>query len=397
MDFLEDDYDAINSEYFQEVRLGGPFLDPSGWLDTASDALALLPPHQFDSSRLQSYYGDLSDHLGAPKDKLRELLETWDECTYSMDNLTICQSATAASLLVLAFLKSTGIRSVLFESPCYYASLEQCHNLGMYARRIRTSEADNYKLTINEAFLDGASPCALWLTQPRIGLGSDQDAVHVRHMLEMLPADGFLVLDEAVEQCFPSILRELNPSQMSRVIKIRSMLKPCGLNGIRISFVLHNEKYRKNFAQILELYNPTIDCFSLSYAMQIAERPLAFKAMLDAARLQTSSLAKRAAALADGSHILVHQLVTGYIGSLAIDLGTRTVDDYMTKRRELLLQCRNHRLPVILGASMHFPLDPQREYVRLNFFNREHHILGGVEKLMAISNLIYHDRVFHAR
>jgi DNA-binding transcriptional MocR family regulator len=189
VDFLDDDYDAINAEFFEGIRLGTGFLDPSGWLDTVSNALPLLPSHQINPNGLQAYYGDLSSNLGASKGKLSALLSVWDECSYSMDELTVCQSATAASFLTLAFLKSKGIRTVLFESPCYYASIEQCESLGLFSRRIVTRTADDFLLTLSEDFLDGASPCALWLTQPRIALGFNQDVEHVSALLDAMPAN----------------------------------------------------------------------------------------------------------------------------------------------------------------------------------------------------------------
>jgi hypothetical protein len=175
------------------------------------------------------------------------------------------------------------------------------------------------------------------------------------------------------------------------------MLKPCGLNGIRISFVLHHGKYRRDFAHALELYNPTIDFFSLSYATRIADNPVGLKAMLDAARSQTCGLRARAEAIVDGSHIHVNKLVTGYIGSLAIELGTKSMEEYIDARRALLVHCHQNRLPVILGASMHFAVDYTREYVRLNFFNREHHVLDGIEKLIDIANIIHRGPKCRAR
>ncbi|HEY8096531.1 MAG TPA: hypothetical protein VIE65_10640 [Methylobacter sp.] len=131
-----------------------------------------------------SYYGDYSTNLGTAKEQVVGLLGQWDDCTYSLGEVTICQSATAASVLILDLLKSKNIKTVLFESPCYFASLSQCESLGLSAKRIPTSEESGFELPISKDYMRGASPCALWITQPRIGLGFNHEATIVQDYIK---------------------------------------------------------------------------------------------------------------------------------------------------------------------------------------------------------------------
>lgn len=387
--FLADDYDEINAEFFNDLRRQGDYLDPSGWLDTASNALAYLPVNDFDPQGFQSYYGDHSTNLGSTKEALLDLLGRWDETKYLPAEVTVCQSATAASVLALDLLRANGVKTILFESPCYFASLDQCFALGLSSKRLPSYADDDFALSFTREYIRGASPCALWITQPRIALGYNQSESIVRGYLEMLSSDDFLVIDEALEQSFPTLLRAISPIRHPQIIKIRSLLKSCGLNGVRLSFVLHHGRHRPTLEHALDRYNPSVDYFSLQVGHRLSQDPRVFRTMLSVANEQTTRLRKRAEVIA-GKTLHVHPLVNGYIGSMAIDLGTRSFDDYLRARRVFLEYCGKNRVPVIMGASMSFAVDSRFEYVRLNFFNREHHILDGIERLKIAVNATLH-------
>lgn len=387
--FLKDDYDDINKKYFNAIRRDGDFLDPSGWLDTTSNAVGLLPLTELDILGFQSYYADYSTNLGAMKESLAELLGVWDCCRYSFDEITVCQSATAASVLVLDVLRTRGVKTVLFESPCYFASIDQCATLGIVGKRIPTYATNNYNMQLSPAYLRGAGPCAIWITQPRIGLGYNQIESHVQQLVEMLYPEDYLVIDEAVEQIFPSVLRNISPQKTPNVIKIRSLLKSCGLNGIRLSFVIHHRKNRVAMEHALDRFNPSIDYFSLSTANQLARRPDIFQTMLQISNQQTTQLRKTAETISRGDVIKVNHLENGYIGSVSIDFGTKTLSSYKDVRKKLLTQCSLRKVPIILGASLSFALDLRHEHIRLNFFNREHHILDGLDQIRLAVEAIY--------
>lgn len=391
-EFLSDDYDEINAQYFNELRKSGSYLDPSGWLDTTSNALSLLPFSELEINGFQSYYADYSTNLGNMKESLVDLLGAWDECQYSLDEVTVCQSATAASVLVLDLLRTRGVRTVLFESPCYFASIDQCSSLGMVGKRIPAHIQNGYAVQITSEYIKGASPCAIWITQPRIGLGYNQEIHRIQELVEMLSPEDYLVIDEAVEQMFPSILCSISPQRSPKVLKIRSLLKSCGLNGIRLSFVIHHKKYRPILERALDRYNPSIDYFSLNMASRLAKQPELFRNMLLTSNQQTTQLRKRAEGASEGSLLHVNSLVNGYIGSLSIDFGTKTFSSYQDVRRRFLSQCQQRMVPVILGASMSFALDHRHEHIRLNFFNREHHVLDGIEQLRQAAEAIHHEK-----
>jgi aspartate/methionine/tyrosine aminotransferase len=201
-------------------------------------------------------------------------------------------------------------------------------------------------------------------------------------MLDVLSPHDFLIIDEATEQRHPSVLCNL-PEDV-RVIRIRGLLKPMGLNGLRLACVLHPSDLRVPLENAHNVIGSSLDLFSLQTAAELSQKKDIFFKMLSVANTQVTELRKKAEFLALGSGLRLSRLVNGYMGSAFIPFkgGKRK---YRENRTRLLEYCRSQRIPVILGSSMLYAFDPDWEQVRLNYFSREHHVLRAVEALTAFT------------
>jgi histidinol-phosphate/aromatic aminotransferase/cobyric acid decarboxylase-like protein len=387
LSFRPDDFDAINSTFFSEFRADGrPFLDPSGWLATHSAAARLIPEIPVRSSDLGRYYLDEGRALGARKDAIVSLIAAWEQHSVRDDGITLCHSISEGTLSILVALRRRGIRQILFETPGYAVTMNQADYLGLHPVMIPTIRTEQFRSDLAK-FVPAVAPSAVWITQPRMSLGSNQNVSDVRRIIERLSPSDFLVIDEATEQEFPSVLRHSELSSHPRMIRIRGITKGMGLNGLRLAFILHDPMFRDDLESAQEVVGGSLDLFSLNAAAVLAEDVHRFITMLSAARHQTTSLRNRAAKLAAGSRVVLSPLVNGYMGSAWIAFPDP--DRYDETRREFLTFCRDRRMAVIVAASMRFAFDPTFEAVRLNYFNHEEHILNGVKNLVDFANSLH--------
>lgn len=385
--FDVDDYDEINDEYFKEIRAGGaPAADPSGWLDAYSAAVELLPEVPLEKRWLAPYYIDEDAALGTWKEDILALVSAWEGRPVASEEVTLCHSVSICTLTVMLALRQRGIRTVLFETPVYSVTVRQAASLGLSPVQIPTYRRDGYRARITPELIREHSPCAVWITQPRMSLGYDQSPEEIARIVEALSSEDILVVDEATEQRFPSLLRDLrNVGSPDRVLRMRGLLKGVGLNGLRIAFVLHSPTMRHPIQAAHEFAGGSLDVYSLAAARSLSKDIPRFRSMLAAANHQVTSLRARAERLAYGSGVEVSHLVNGYIGSAAIKLrGDGSA--YSDERRRFLEFCRARQMPVILGTSMRFARDPGLLQVRLNYFNGESNIMGGITNMIEFTS-----------
>jgi histidinol-phosphate/aromatic aminotransferase/cobyric acid decarboxylase-like protein len=377
--FQDDDYDSLY-DFFSPIRkAGGAVIDPSGWLDTYAAAAELLPDFIVRSNQLSFYRIDEGSALGSAKEILVKLLSQWEECPLHRNNVTLCHSVSEATLSTLIYLKRQRVKSIIFETPAYGVTINQARHLGFEAVLCPTYSDDGYRANI-EHFTQ-RSPFAIWVTHPRMSLGHDQSHDFISDAVKCLSPDDFLIIDEATEQRFPSHLRHCwQSAKRNRIIRLRGLLKGAGLNGVRLAFILHDEELREGLEGSQEVIGTSLDVFSLQAAVSIASNGQ-LRDLLLIANQQTTSLRERVDKLAAGTAVSVSRLVNGYIGSARVDL-RQMEGSYEDKRGRLLRFCYDRRMPVLLGASMRFALDPRWERVRLNFFCQPVHILRGIANLI---------------
>lgn len=380
--FRTNDFDAVYYQFFEDVwDSEDVYADPSGWRDTESLAANLLPMTKVNPSQLGRYYLDEDTTLGELKERILELLRLWEKRKVQWQEVTLYNSASTATAAVLVALKRLGVRTILFETPAYSVTINQAKHYSYKVILSPTYFRDGFALG-DPAFPKTAHPIVLWLTQPRMSLGFNQDISSIEKLRTRLSPNDFLVIDEATEQSHPSILHELQRGSGASVLRIRGILKPMGLNGLRLACVLHDVKLREPLENAQSVIGASLDLYSLQVAADLAERNPVFFEMLSVAHSQVTKLRKRAEFLSLGSCLRVSHLVNGYMGSIFVPFsGGR--ERYRRNRERLLLHCRSHRMPVILGASMLYAFDPDWEQIRVNYFSREQHVLRAIETLTA--------------
>ena len=378
--FMPDDFDRIYQKYFKRLKESNNIkYDPSGWLNTISKASEL---YSFDGKispkDIVPYYSDYYDQLSFYKDSISKLLTAWDNYKYPSDEYTLCSSVTLGSLIVLSVFAKRNIRNVFFETPAYYASINQAKSLGMNYFTIPTYRDQNFDLNINIEEIKKAGPCIIWITQPRMSLGLNQNPEAISELYSRLPENSYIVIDEAAEQLFPSRLSSLTVEKYPRIIKIRNIYKGLGINGIRLSFISHARSFQAEIQRDLENFQGAVDYFSLLNAADFGTNIERFKLMMTIANEQTTSLRKNISRVFENEFISFSKLENGYVSSVCVDL-SKFEYGYRTNRENLLKYCFNHGIPIILGATMKFAYHEQREFIRLNYFKPAAEIEGAMK------------------
>lgn len=384
--FRHNDFNAVYYDYFQDIWDSGQvYADPSGWRYTGSHSANLLPDVNINKADFGRYYLDEGDTLGDLKTRIIQLLESWEAHSLNVNQVTLYNSVSVANASVLAMLRKFGIESILFETPAYGVTINQAKQCGYRIELLPTYYKDNFALDLSSTKKRG--PVAFWLTQPRMSLGIDQREETIQSLLNWLSGSDFLIVDEATEQRWPSILNRFTPDQFPRILRVRGLLKPLGLNGLRLSCVIHSAQLREELEESQAITGASLDLYSLQMAAELGSSQRLFSIMLEVANAQVTALQQKAAMLAAGSGIRLSNLVNGYMGAAFIPF-SGGIARYNHNRAELLRFCHSIRMPVILGANMFFAFDPEWEQVRLNYFNRENHIITALRELSTFSRRI---------
>lgn len=382
--FDTDDYNAIQEKYFADLKRQRLVdADPSGWLDTYSEAEPLLEDHRLPHRALARYFIDEGDALGECKDRICSLISDWDSSTVHPEEVTLCPSCGSASLITLAMLKEMGVGTILFETPAYFATIEQATILGIHFELIPTYPQDGYALPDLCRKIRNDPTTVVWLTQPRASLGFDQPHELIARLLRQIGSGGFMVIDEATDQSYPACLGARPVESRDRLIRLRSFTKGMGLNGFRMAAIIHGPRLRRKFTDAIEALGGSLDANSVYAVTHLAAKHSTFARMLSAANAQVTTLRANAERLVRGSPITVNRLRNGYIGSMVVDLSSLGSNDD-NRRTRFLKWCRHVRTPVILGASMYAAKAPPTEMVRLNFFSLPDHITRGIANILRL-------------
>nr|VFJ93245.1 MAG: hypothetical protein BECKLFY1418B_GA0070995_104313 [Candidatus Kentron sp. LFY] len=361
--FFPDDFDRIYAKYFANIRNSDEvMLDPSYWYKNYSKAAI-----EYGYGEIKNYRSDYNDNLRKEKPIILETISKWDEATYEYNDITLCSSATSGSLIVLSYLKNVlGLNSILFETPCYFASVKQAQFLNFNVKMLPTYHP-NYTIQLPD--LKTSHPKIVWITQPRFGLGSDYCIDDLNEILSICNKKDYIVVDEATEQHSPSHLCRYNFKTDSRVIKIRSPFKGLGINGPRLSAIIHGNSRRALLQNILEEIQGAMDVFSIDFSTKILSDDDKYFAMLNSANEQIVETYKKLRKYTVGTNLSLSDINNGYIGSVSLKYNNPNIG-YSIKRERLLKHCAIHRMPVILGATLRFAKDTEREHIRLNYFNK---------------------------
>jgi histidinol-phosphate/aromatic aminotransferase/cobyric acid decarboxylase-like protein len=381
--FGEDDYTQVFHTYFAQIVRDRTWSAlPAGWHNPYSVAAESVVPAPLEHRQLQQYALDEAYALESSKSELLRLLEQWEGRSLSHSEVTLAPSVSSANLLTMATLADLGFRRAVFETPTYYASLDQARMLGLRCIRLPSYRAANFKIALSDFAnaIRGNAPCSVWLTQPRFGLGTNQTPEYIEQLAAIIGPDNVLVLDEAAEQNFPSTLSGVRTLQCP-MIRTRGIVKGIGLNGLRLACAIHPANWRPAFEQNLETVGASLDRFSLANASALAREPIFFASLLSAARGQVSDAYKAVSTVCIDTPVWPSPIENGYMSLLAIDFA-QVGRSYHDMRRALLSACQNRRMPVVLKVSAGFADDESWEGIRLNYFTSKVNVVTSAEILV---------------
>ena len=374
-DFEDDDYEEINEKYFNEILKDETWSAlPAGWHNPHSVAAQNFVSPHLTPLQHQHYALDEGNSLKKEKLKILNIVSSWESRELSINELTICPSVSSANLALLCALKYREIKRIVFETPAYFATIDQAKILGFEVDRIRSERASGFEAPI-ERFIESANEStrsAVWLTHPRFGIGIDSPIERLRAIGNALGQRHVLVIDEAAEQRYPS-----NTSKLGRVpcdiLRTRGLLKGVGLNGIRLSVILHPASWRTDIEQTLEIAGASIDRYAIASINSIANNRDLLPAMLRAANNQVCNSRRRLERMLIGSWAQPTPLANGYIGSIFLDFSILPGD--FSKKREIFIEtCKNMKMPIVLRSSIGFAYEPVWEAIRINYFTPEDNI-----------------------
>jgi aspartate/methionine/tyrosine aminotransferase len=377
-EFRDEDFEKINEEYFKNIRNSRKeIIDPSGWQDTFTPVQSYLDSKD---KFIHKYNTDLGEQLKPEKKIAQSLLNKWDLFDYSTDNFTFCHSVTVGSLIVLSSLSKLGIKTIFFETPCYYATIYQAEDLGFNVILLPTYYENNFEISPDIETLKRESPFVIWITQPHTALGYNQNKDNVNKILSLLSPKDYLVVDEATEQYFPSHLADFRVSDFN-IIKIRSFFKGMGLNGIRLSYIAHPIELRETIMEEMEIYQGALDIYSLDFLSKYANNISRFELMLESSRIQIQKTKQLLdVATINNNFILTSKVVNGYIGCFFLNYKDINLE-HEAIREKLLKFSSNNNMPIILGSSMRFAKHENMEFIRINYFNQFSHLNKAIDKL----------------
>jgi len=366
--FAADDYFTVQEQYFSKL-IGNPdvrhLAAPNGTDVAAGEIVEAVEPTMQHAA---SYCNDaLITEMDPFKTPILEMLAAWEQSSLSSRNCTVCHSATMASLAVLSVLKDMGIQTVLFETPAFYGTLMQATRLGLHTHRIPTYARDKYDWDLTHCIRPSRASRAIWISHPRASLGTSQPVDRVNALLAQLSANDVLVVDEALESSWPSGLRQLwEHESMGQVIRLRSLFKSTGLNGLRLALILHDPSIKADLDNALWQLQGGLDRPTLDVARQLVSPPDRFAALLNQSTKAVVARRERLQTLCDGTAIKISDATSGYIATGEVLFPDDDPRLYGKRREELLHYLRDTKITTTLGSSLNFALDSSREHFRIN-------------------------------
>lgn len=364
--FLNDDYFSIIKAYFDPKKI---YFNPAQIAAKSRDFPAAFLPQQISQEYLQSYHNDSTPTGLEVRKILAEVMSEMDGNNISPDKVTLCPTITAGSAIVLSFLKEQGVNQVWLETPCYYATLFQMKNMGIKYRLIPTYAARGYSWNISAGELVEGD--AVWLTHPRISIGSAQPREFLIGLCKKLQEKkGYVIVDEATELATPSLLSDdCFKRYESTIIRLRGVFKPLGLNGPRISMMLHSREHIENIKKWVWIFQGGLDCFSMSLAKEILKNIKTYKALFARTREDASTNFLTLRRLVRDTSLILPNYEDGYTSSLTIPLlpQPKSIKEFYDARNTLIQTFEKLDVFPTLGASMYFAHDEINEHLRLNY------------------------------
>jgi len=384
----EDDYYEVWNYFSDIVKRRVWRALPAGIETPASPPKYFHPDIIISSSNeLHTYNTDVRGRLDDVKENALPLFCNMLGKQINKESITLYPSSTQAILSILISKKQKGVRNIIFEAPCYFGGIYQAVFLEMKIHILLTSQDEQYEAGVDSiARLNSVdAPYVLMLTEPKFGIGTRRSIPRLKELLERLPANSTVIIDEAPDLSWGPRKEYWDALSVYKgdLYRIRGLTKGLALNGVKISILHHSEEVKSALSSTHDTISGSLDAYSLQYLRKIA---VAMEEYSDMARSAVNAVKK--------NHMLLQSLITnrsiklskieaGYFGLIKIDLGED--GDFQPKRWAFLRFAKEGRLPLVTGESLYVPCDLRHEWVRINYFLPESEI---IETAMALNEIV---------
>lgn len=372
--FRAADYQDAYQRYFKcFVEAGCESMDPSGWRQTDANLNTVFDIGLIHSKNLSRYLIDSKMAIPDFKSKMIKLLSAWDVAQYSVNCITVFPSVSASTLAVCYLLKKKDVSLVQVETPAYFSVFEQLSMAGIPWVRRPCFAREQYEVDFTPPTTH-CPPQAIWVTQPRFGLGSNQEREKINLIVNLLRPKDYLIVDEAAEQYYPSILASVNFNSHRNIIKVRSPTKSLGLNAARIGLVLHHPTHQEILSSLLWHVGGALDHLSVEIGSAITQNGNGFPILLEGARKKVQTTVSRLRVATTGGLLSLPSAENGYISSVRY-MYTKVSADIHKAQKFIYTSCARRKIPVILGQNMHFAHDESYDHIRLNLYTSQNHLI----------------------
>lgn len=365
--FLEDDYFSIVKKYFSFDK---DYFNPARIEPSSIAKIESFLPN-LNNDTLVQYHNDDTSLGQSSREVFANLISETAGLTYTPNEVTLAPSITSASLLVIEFLKREGIENIWVETPCYYATILQFECLRMDYRLIPTYLESGFSWNTDKIDLKKGKQ-AIWITHPRISLSMSQTLEKIILLCKLLERDnGFLIVDEATEISTHGLFsaKELLPYR-ERIIRLKSIFKPFGINGPRIASILHPERYSENLKRWTWTFHGGIDAMSIKILKNLNAFKNDYKMLGEVTTRQITECYNMANRMTKKNEsIAIVPYSGGYTAVLILKLFNKkvSIESFLQKREKLILTLEGESVFPTLGASMHFAYDGMHEFLRINY------------------------------
>ncbi len=330
-----------------ERRLGHPFKARLGANESAFglSELAVQALHEHIGTEGCSWYGDPENH------QLREALSR--KHGIAMDNLCVDAGIDALLGLTVRLLVQAG-DAVVTSLGAYPTFNYHVAGFGGHLHTVPYVEYHENPTALLEAAATHQARL-VYLSNPDNPMGTSLSADAVQSMIDQLPTDCVLLLDEAYaefmsDQQVPALNMD-NP----QVLRYRTFSKAYGMAGMRIGYVMGN-------AEVIAGFNRIRNHFAVNRLAQIAaEASLRDADMLPRVMQRVNEGRQRIYDLADELHLPWLRSSTNFV---AVDLGSAA-------RANALLQ-QLEQAGIFLRKPMVAPHD---SFLRIGVGTEEEHAL----------------------
>jgi hypothetical protein len=367
----QSDFNDIYDQYFRDFIIKTNYAAaPSGVFTSHSDASEYIPPMHLSCSSATNYIIDdnyMSIDVKRDAHKIMQRRENFD---IANDELTISPSVSHATGIILITLKQLGIKKFYCVAPAYFSVVEQALYLDFDVHLVHGDKSKNYNIDTEHLAqtLPKTEPYILTMFNPLYPIGLNLQNNYMSEFINSLPKNAHLIIDEAQDRSYPSILSNIKNNTQAKVYRIFGIFKSLGLHGAKAALILHPAEFRKRITETSESIGGTLDKYSASLLAFLSNNEASHLQAINAANVQITRNHKILEGLIVNPQISTFPVENGFLGCIIADIGNQ---EYLEFRQKLLTECRRIRIPVAIGSTQFFPYSGKNELIRINYYQKQ--------------------------